>query len=248
MQPQLEGSTFKIQCNMTGQPFPFVSWKTVNGLTKTGRSRQQVASELDLQPPKVTISLVASKATNGTLTIMAQNKYGSGTKMIKVFVKPVTTTTTVFIPTTKDSPGLTTPKTPAEDKEQVKDKEADPEGKKDEGSGPSMMMIGAGAGGAALLLLAIVVYVLCRKANKNKVRALEPEQQNSKEKINNNNNDHSNGTHNTDGDNGYGCHDNPNDYGVEKIDYGRVNLNGVEGGSGGYRPPPPYQPMSAWDV
>ncbi|KAK7481380.1 hypothetical protein BaRGS_00027336 [Batillaria attramentaria] len=74
---QYEGDSFTVSCNMTGDPFPDVSWSTADGAMTVGKPPGQPRSpQLTVKEPTVSISLKATPAINGNLTIMAQNVYG----------------------------------------------------------------------------------------------------------------------------------------------------------------------------
>ena len=262
---QLVGATFQIRCNMTGQPFPFVSWRTPDGATTIGSSRLQVSPQLNLDPPRVTMTLMASEATNGTLTVMAQNVYGVGTEKIHVLVKPLpttttttttnTTTTTATTPTAATTPGPDA--TTAKKKEEAGVVKEDKAKETDGGSGSLIMYISAGVGGAALLLSAIMVGVACRKMNRDKIQPEKPtngqksnsrNNKSNKNRSNNNNNNNNRGGdkngYNGDRDDYYDDDDNSDDDGIEEMSYGRVRLHEVRGA----RPPTAARPISAWDV
>nr|KAG5696278.1 hypothetical protein BaRGS_019980 [Batillaria attramentaria] len=218
---QYEGDSFTVSCNMTGDPFPDVSWSTADGAMTVGKPPGQPRSpQLTVKEPTVSISLKATPAINGNLTIMAQNVYGMVEETIVVVVKPSTTTSTTTTTTTTPGPKAS----------------GQPPTEAPGCSGNNMMLfVAAGVAGVALLVSAIVTGVACKKMNSAKVGAAESEGVSKKKEANKNNNASKKFDDETDEE----------DLGVEEINYGRVKLHDA----GGPRPPTVApRPLSAWDV
>lgn len=183
VEPQDIGATFRIRCLVSGEPFPWISWKTPDGVTTIGSSQGAVGPQLDLDPPLVNVTLIASEALNGTVTLTAQNVYGVFTEKVNIVVKVPPTTTpspTASNPTssqTSPTPvGITMdavtkiptfgPSTIASSVTTVKDERGSAQQPSGGGDSNVMVYVAAGCSGLALIMSAITIGVVCCKMSK----------------------------------------------------------------------------------
>lgn len=113
-EPLTEGETLQVNCRVSGDPFPDVSWTLPDGTPVQASELAQRGIAVNVSGHEVTLTVVASMAWNGTLQILSHNVAGMSNSDVQVLVWPLTTTTTTTTTTTSTTtapPATTTPTT-----------------------------------------------------------------------------------------------------------------------------------------
>ena len=111
--PLTEGETLLVQCQVSGDPFPDVSWTLPDGTSVQGSGLAGRGMKVNITGHAVELMVKASMAWNGTLQIMLHNIAGISHSDVQILVWPLTPTTTTTTTTTTTPPSTTTSTTTA---------------------------------------------------------------------------------------------------------------------------------------